>query len=50
MQPDDAYPAAATGLNRWLPPVTWLLAIPHYIALLFLTLVTDRYPPFRLAP
>lgn len=25
-------------LNRWLPLVKWLLAIPHYIVLIFLTL------------
>jgi hypothetical protein len=81
-------------LNRWLPLVKWLLAIPYYIVLLFLylgafcvliaawfailftgryprglfdymvgvgrwhnrvvayafILVTDRYPPFRMAP
>jgi hypothetical protein len=24
------------GLNRWLPLIKWLLAIPHYIVLLFL--------------
>ena len=26
------------GLNRWLPLVKWLLALPHYIVLLFLGL------------
>jgi hypothetical protein len=32
------YPDAQTTLNRWLPLVKWLLAIPHYVALLFLYL------------
>ena len=26
-------------LNRWLPLVKWLLAIPHYIVLFFLVLI-----------
>jgi hypothetical protein len=90
---DYAYPDAANDLNRWLPLVKWLLAIPHLIILFFLSiaslvvvviawfailftgryprgmfdfvegvmrwgqrvlayaflLVTDDYPPFRLA-
>lgn len=32
---DFAYPDALV-LNRWLPLVKWLLAIPHYIVLFFL--------------
>jgi Domain of unknown function (DUF4389) len=32
---DVPYPDA-TRLNRWLPLVKWLLAIPHYIVLFFL--------------
>jgi len=55
---DFPYPDARDGLNRWLPLVKWLLAIPHYIVLAFLyigavvavivawfaILFTGRYP------
>jgi hypothetical protein len=90
---DVDYPNVKQDLNRWMPLVKWLLAIPHYVILLFLgiaaffavvfawfailftgryprgifnfvegvfrwglrveayamLLVTDQYPPFRLA-
>lgn len=33
------YPNVEQDLNRWMPLVKWLLAIPHYIVLAFLLLV-----------
>ena len=55
---DLDYPDAREDLNRWLPLVKWLLALPHYVVLLFLgvgavaavviawfaILFTGRYP------
>lgn len=55
---DITYPNAKEELNRWLPLVKWIMAIPHYIVLLFLgigawvaaiiawfaILFTGRYP------
>jgi len=55
---DIPYPDAKEELNRWLPLVKWIMAIPHYIVLTFLyiamwvvviiawfaILFTGRYP------
>jgi hypothetical protein len=55
---DFPYPDVPRELNRWLPLVKWLLAIPHYVVLFFLDiaafvavivawfaiLFTGRYP------
>jgi Domain of unknown function (DUF4389) len=37
---DYDYPDAKRDLNRWLPLVKWLLAIPHVIVLVFLYIAT----------
>ena len=36
---DIPYPAAEKDLNRFLPLVKWLLAIPHYVVLIILGLI-----------
>jgi hypothetical protein len=37
---DIDYPDVERDLNRWLPLVKWILAIPHYIVLFFLGIAT----------
>jgi Domain of unknown function (DUF4389) len=36
VQLEIEYPNVKEGLNRWLPLVKWLLALPHYVVLVFL--------------
>jgi hypothetical protein len=38
VQLEFPYPDARNELNRWLPLVKWLLAIPHYVVLFFLAI------------
>ncbi len=43
---DIPYPDVKKDLNRWMPLVKWILAIPHFIALLLIFIVVIVYSVF----